>query len=165
MSLTARTRWSSSTTCCDPGGKCGRQGRRNSEMAATVVAPTTGAVAAASLGDFAAAAAAVKLEDVAGSRRRWAVVARGVGGAGGACVGGLAGWRSGQLECGKAVVVVMNSAGVGRNFMELYRTNRLPRTKFLWVPSGLNQCHGKDRRVGTGCEAVWASAGASEPLW
>ena len=87
--LTARMKWSSSTTCCDPGGRCGRQGRRKSEVVATVVAPTTVAVAAASLGDVAVAAAAVKLEDVAGSRRR-AVVARGVGGgAVGACVGVL----------------------------------------------------------------------------
>ena len=76
------------------GGRCRRQGRRNSEMAATVVAPTTVAVAAASLGDFSVAAAAVNLEDVAGSRRRKAVVARGVGGgAVGACEGGF-GWMA-----------------------------------------------------------------------
>ena len=107
-------------------------------MVATVVAFTTVAVAAASLGDF-ALAAVVNLKDEAGIRRRRAVVARGVaGGAVGACVGGLAGWRWGQLVGGKAVVAVMNSAGVGRNFMEIYRTNRLPQTKFLWVPSGLN---------------------------
>ena len=61
-------------------------------MSATVVAPTMVA-AAATLGDFAVAAAAVNLEDVAGSRRR-AVVARGVGGgAVSACMGVLAGWR------------------------------------------------------------------------
>ena len=87
-------------------------------MVATVVAPTTVAVAAASLGDFAVAAAAVNLEDVAGSHRRRAVVARGVGGrAVGACVGVLAGWRWGQLGRRKAVVAPMNSAGVGWNFM------------------------------------------------
>ena len=91
-------------------------------MVATVVASTTVAVAAASLGDFAVAAAAVKLEDVAGSRRR-AVVARGVGGgAVGACVGVLAGWRWGQLGRRKAVVAPMKSAGVGRNLVEIYRT-------------------------------------------
>ena len=95
--LTARMR---STTCCDMGGRCGRQGRRKSEVVATVVAPTTVAVVAASLGDFAVAAAAVNLEDVAGSRRRRAVVAREVGGgAVGACVG------------------VLNLAGVGGNLM------------------------------------------------
>ena len=59
-------------------------------MVATVVAFTTVAVAAASLGDFSVAAAAVNLEDVAGSCRRRAVVARWVGGeAVGACVGVL----------------------------------------------------------------------------
>ena len=64
------------------------------EVVATVVAPTTVAVAAALLGDFDVAAAAVNLEGVAGSRRRRAVVARGVGGgAVSACVGVLAGWR------------------------------------------------------------------------
>ena len=47
-----------------------RQGRRKPEVVATVVAPTTVAVAPTSLGDFAVAAAAVNLEDVAGSRRR-----------------------------------------------------------------------------------------------
>ena len=120
--LTARMKWSSSTTCCDTGGRCGRQGRRKSEVVATVVASTTVAVAAASLGDFAVAAAAVKLEDVAGSRRR-AVVARGVGGGAiGACVGVLAGWRWGQLGRRKAVVAPMKSVGVGRNLMEMYRT-------------------------------------------
>ena len=63
-------------------------------MVATVVASTTVAVAAAPLGDFAVAAAAVNLEDVAGNRRMGTVVPRGVGGgAVGACVGGLAGWR------------------------------------------------------------------------
>ena len=56
-----------------------------------VVAPPL-AVAAASLGDFAVAAAAVNLEDVAG----WAV---------GACVGVLVGWSWGQLGRGKAVFV------------------------------------------------------------
>ena len=62
-------------------------------MSATVVAPTMVA-AAATLGDFAVAAAAVNLEDVAGSRRKRAVVARGVGGgAVSACMGVLAGWR------------------------------------------------------------------------
>ena len=56
-------------------------------MVATVVAFTTVAVAAASLGDF-ALAAVVNLKDEAGIRRRRAVVARGVGGeAVGACVG------------------------------------------------------------------------------
>ena len=49
-------------------------------MVATVFASTTVAVAPASLGDFAVAAAVVNPEDVAGSRRRKAVVARGVGG-------------------------------------------------------------------------------------
>ena len=44
------------------------------------------------------------------------------GGAVGACVGVLAGWRRGQLVRRKAVVAPMNSAGVGRNFMEIYRT-------------------------------------------
>ena len=62
--LTARMKWSSSTTCCDPGGRCGRQGRRKSEVVATVVAPTTAAVAAASLGDFDVTAAAVNLKNV-----------------------------------------------------------------------------------------------------
>ena len=62
-------------------------------MSATVVAPTMVA-AAATLGDFAVAAAAVNLEDVAGIRRRGAVVARGVGGwAVGACVDGF-GWMA-----------------------------------------------------------------------
>ena len=65
-------------------------------MAATVVAPTAVGVAAASLGDFAVAAAAVNLEDVAGIGRRRATVARGVGGeVVGACVGGLAACRWG----------------------------------------------------------------------
>ena len=87
-------------------------------MVATVVAPTTVAVAAASLGDFAVAAAAVNLEDVASNRRRRAVVAREVGGgAVGACVGVLAEWRRGQLGRRKAVVAPMNSAGVGQNLM------------------------------------------------
>ena len=59
-------------------------------MVATVVAPTTVAMAAASLGDFAVAAAVVNLEDVTGGCRRRAVVSRGVGGgAVGACVGVL----------------------------------------------------------------------------
>ena len=121
--MTARIRWSSFTTCCDSGGKCGRQRRRDSEMAATVVAPTTVAVTAASLGDFAVAAVAVNLKDVAGSRRRSVVVTRGVVGAAvGACVGVLSGWRWGQLGRGKAVVAAMNSVGAGRNFMEIYRT-------------------------------------------
>ena len=58
------------------------------EVVATVVAPTTVAVAAALLGDFDVAAAAVNLEDVAGSRGRQAVMSREVGGgAVGACVG------------------------------------------------------------------------------
>ena len=62
------------------------------EVVATVVTSTTVAVAPASLGDFAVAAAAVNLEDIAGSRRRREVMARGVGGeAVGACVGVLAG--------------------------------------------------------------------------
>ena len=62
------------------------------EVVATVVAPTTVAVAAALLGDFDVAAAAVNLEDVAGSRGRQAVMSREVGGgAVGACVGVLAG--------------------------------------------------------------------------
>ena len=61
-------------------------------MVATVFASTTVAVAPASLGDFAVAAAVVNPEDVAGSRRRKAVVARGVGGGKvGACVVVLAG--------------------------------------------------------------------------
>ena len=108
-------------------------------MAATVVASTTVAVAAASLGDFAVTAAAINLEDVAGSRRRKAVIARGVGGgAVGGCVGGLVGWRWVQLAGEKSVVLAINSAGVGRNFIEIYRTNTKPQTKFLWVPSGLN---------------------------
>ena len=84
-------------------------------MVATVVAPTTVAVA---LDDFTVAAAVDNLEDVAGSRRRTAVVARGVGGGTvGACVGVLAGWHWGQLGRRNAVVARMNSAGVGRNFM------------------------------------------------
>ena len=96
-------------------------------------------VAAVSLGGFAVAVAAVSLEDVAGSRRRRTVVAREVGGgAVGACVGVLAGWRWGQLERGQAVVAAENSAGVGRKFMEIYRTSMLPQTKFVWVPSVLN---------------------------
>ena len=103
-----------------------------SEVVAAVVASTTVAVVAESLGDFAVAAAAVNLEDVAGSRRRRAVLARGVGGgAVGACVGGLAGWRWDQLGRGKVVGTAMNSAGVGRSLMEIYRTNRLPHTTFL----------------------------------
>ena len=128
-------------------------------MVATVVASTTVAVAAASLGDFAVAAAAVKLEDVAGSRRR-AVVARGVGGgAVGACGGVLAGWRWGQLGRRKAVVAPMNSAGVGRNHGNI--PNKKPQETAIWAPSGLNhRGMGKKRRVGTGCEA-----GVSEPLW
>ena len=85
-----------------PGGKCWRQGRRNLEVVATVVAPTTVAVAAALLGDFDVAAAAVNLEDVAGSRGRQAVMSREVGGgAVGACVGSLARWRWGQLGVGR----------------------------------------------------------------
>ena len=92
-------------------------------MVATVVAPTTVVVAAASLGDFAVAAAAVKLEDVAGSRRKRAVVAREVGGgAVGAWVRGLAGWRWGELGGGKAVVAPMSSSGMSRSLMEIYRT-------------------------------------------
>ena len=80
----------------------------------TVVASTTVAVAAASPGDFAVAAAAVNLEDVSGSRTRTAMVAREVGGgAVGACVGVLAGWRRGQLGHRKAVVAPMYSAGCG----------------------------------------------------
>ena len=68
----------------------------------TVVAPTTVAVAPASLGDFAVAAAAVNLEDVAGSRRRTAVVARKVGGgAVGACVGVLAGCAGASWGVGR----------------------------------------------------------------
>ena len=47
-------------------------------MVTTVVASTTVAVAAASLGYLAVEAAAVNLEDIAGSRRRRAVVARGL---------------------------------------------------------------------------------------
>ena len=71
-------------------------------MVATVVAPTTVAVAAASLGDFAVAAATVNLEDVAGSRRRRAIMARKVGGgAVGACVGVLAGWRRASWGVGR----------------------------------------------------------------
>ena len=70
------------------------------------------------LGDFTIAAAADNLEDVAGSRRRRVVVARGVGGgAVGACVDVFTGWRWGQLGRRKAIVAPMNSAGVGRNFM------------------------------------------------
>ena len=92
-------------------------------MVETVVASTTVAVSVASLGGFAVAAAAIDLKDVAGSCRRRAGVARGVsGGAVGACVSGLAGWRWGQLGRGKSVVAAMNSVGVGRNFMEIYRT-------------------------------------------
>ena len=61
-------------------------------MVATVVTSTTVEVAAASLGDFAVAAPSFNHEDVAGSRRRRAVVAPGFGGGSvGACVGGLAG--------------------------------------------------------------------------
>ena len=87
--------------------------------------------AAASLGGFDVASAAVNLEDVAGSRRERVVVARGVGGgAVGACVGGLAGWRWDQLGRGKAVVAPMNSAGVGRNFMEIYRTRNRRHSSF-----------------------------------
>ena len=52
--------------------------RRKSEVVATVVASTTVAVAAASLGDFAVDAVAFNLEDVVGSRRRRAVVALGL---------------------------------------------------------------------------------------
>ena len=108
-------------------------------MVATVVAPTTVAVAAASLGDFAVAAAAVKLEDVAGSRRRRAVVARVVvGRAVGGCAGRLSGWRWGHWGRAKDVVAAMNSAGVGRNFVEIYRTSMLTQTRFLWVTFGLN---------------------------
>ena len=66
-------------------------------------------MAPASLGGFAVTAAAVNLEYVAGSRRRKEVVARGIGGgAVGACVGGLAGWRRGQLGRGKAMVASVN---------------------------------------------------------
>ena len=94
-------------------------------------------MAPASLGDFAVAAAAVNLEDVAGSRKR-AVVAREVGGgAVGACVGVLAGWRWGQLARGEAVVVPMNSAGCGSEFHGNIPDEK-PQTKFIWVPSGLN---------------------------
>ena len=32
---------------------------------------------------------------------------------------GVAGWRWGRLGLGKAVVAVMNSAGVGMKFMEM----------------------------------------------
>ena len=89
-----------------------------SEVVAAVVASTTVAVVAESLGDFAVAAAAVNLEDVPGSRRRRAVVARGVGGgAVGACVGVLAGWRWCQFGRRKAVAAPINSTGVGRSFM------------------------------------------------
>ena len=52
QSLIARMGWSRSTTCCDTGSRCGRQGRRNSEVIATFVATTTDAVAATWLGDF-----------------------------------------------------------------------------------------------------------------
>ena len=44
--------------------------------------------------------------------------------------------------------------------------NKKPQTKFIWVPSGL--CHSvmvEQGRVDTGCAAVWACAGTSEPLW
>ena len=100
-------------------------------MVATVVASTTVEVAPASLGDFAVAAAAVNLEDVAGSRRRRAVVARGGDdGAVGACVGVLAGSHWGQLGRGKALVAPLNSAGVGRNFMEIHRTRNRRRSSF-----------------------------------
>ena len=70
------------------------------------------------------------------------------GGAVGACPVILAGWRWGQLGHGKAVVAGINSAKVGRHFMEIYRTNMLSQTKFPWVPSGLN------RRVMGKTEAV-----------
>ena len=71
------------------------------------------------------------LEDVAGSRGPRAVVARGVGGeVVGVCVGGLVGWRSGQLGRGKSVVAPMNSVGVGRNFVEIVRTRNLRRNSF-----------------------------------
>ena len=73
---------------------------------------------AVTLGDFTVAAAADNFEDVAGSRRRKAIVARGFGGgAVGACVGGLAGWRWGQFGRRKAVAAPINSTGVGRSFM------------------------------------------------
>ena len=60
-------------------------------------------------------------------------MARGVGGgAVGACAFVvLAGWRWDQLGRGKVVGTAMNSAGVGRSLMEIYRTNRLPHTTFL----------------------------------
>jgi len=135
-------------------------------MVATVDAFTTVAVAAASLGDF-ALAAVVNLKDEAGIRRRRAVVARGVaGGAVGACVGGLAGWHCGQLERGNVVGPVMTSAEVGRKFMEIYRTHSLTQTKVIGVPSCLNHSvMGRQRRVGTVRDAVWAGARASEPPW
>ena len=60
------------------GGRCGRQGRRKSEVVTTVVTITTVAVSAAWLGDFAVAAAAVNFGDIAG--RRGAVVASRVDG-------------------------------------------------------------------------------------
>ena len=104
-------------------------------MVATVVASTTVAVAPASLGDLAVAADAVNLEDIAGSRTRRAVMARGVvDGAVGACVGVLAGWRWGQLGREKVVVAPMNSAGVGRNFMEIYRLRNRRRSSFGYRP-------------------------------
>ena len=47
----------------------------------------------------------------------------------------------------------MNSAGVGRNFMEVYPNTMLPKTNFLWVPSDLN-----NSVMGSGvgvCGSVW----------
>ena len=92
-------------------------------------------------------------------------MARGVGGgAVGACAFVvLAGWRWDQLGRGKAVIAAMNSAGVDRNFMEIYRTSMLPQTKFHWVPSGLNHSVMGNRWLSAGCGA-WSCAGASEPL-
>ena len=48
--------------------------------------------------------------------------------------------RVGGGAVGACVIVVFGcfneSAGVGRNFMEIYRTSVLPQTKRLWVPPG-----------------------------
>ena len=98
-------------------------------MVATVVASTTFAVVAASLDGFALAADAVNLEDVPASRRRRAVVARGIGGGtvDGAWMA-LVGCRWGQLGRGKSVVAAMNSAGVGRNLMQINRTRNRRRS-------------------------------------
>ena len=55
---------------------------------------------------------------------------------------------------------------LGRCGSEFHGNIPNKKPQLIWVPSGLNHSvMGKKRRVGTGCEAVWACAGVSELLW